>query len=127
MEGIQARSHVVAFWVRAHEPSQIFEPVTHQLCLTQLLGHRRNPLIRCPELGIFSFHRHLPISCQTFYAAKASIHPPESLRNGVRLSLLGCGLLGSAYTPVGESIEPVRRKAWAGVVLDVSSLQQFID
>src|SRR5919112_3376767 len=47
--------------------------------------------------------------------------------NGVGLSLLGCGLLGGAYTPVSESIEPVRRKAWAGVDLDVSGLQQFID
>src|SRR5215207_3404500 len=48
-------------------------------------------------------------------------------RSGVGLSLLGCGLLGGAYTPVGESIEPVRRKARAGVGSEVSGLQQFID
>src|SRR5215216_3145620 len=48
MEGIQARPHVVAFWVGAHQPSQIFEPVAHQLCLAQLLGHRRNPLVCRP-------------------------------------------------------------------------------
>ena len=48
-------------------------------------------------------------------------------RSRVGLSLLGCGLLGGGYTPVGESIEPVRRKAWAGVGSDVSGLQQFID
>ena len=33
VQGLQARSHVVAFWVGAHEPSQIFEPVAHQLRL----------------------------------------------------------------------------------------------
>src|SRR5215212_1690566 len=48
-------------------------------------------------------------------------------RSGVGLSLLGCVLLGGAYTPVGESIQPVRSKARAGVALDVSGLQQFID
>src|SRR5215217_3310842 len=57
MEGIQARSHVVAFWVGAHEQSQIFEPVTHQLRLAQLLSHLRNPLVCRPELGVISFHR----------------------------------------------------------------------
>src|SRR5215203_6473139 len=48
-------------------------------------------------------------------------------RSGVGLSLLGCGLLGGGYTPVGESVQPVRGKASAGVGSDVSRLQQFID
>jgi hypothetical protein len=42
--------------------------------------------------------------------------------SGVGLSLLGCGLPGGGYTPVGQSIQPVRRKARAGVALDVSGL-----
>jgi hypothetical protein len=61
----------------------------------------------------------------------ACVRPPERLplrsRSGVGLSLLGCGFLGSGYPLIGESIEPVRREAWAGVALDVSGLQQFID
>src|SRR5215218_11486272 len=73
-------------------------------------------------------------SIATSLSAAKHLTPPRPLytllspsRNGVRLSLLGCGLLGSAYTPVGYSVQPVRRKAWAGVVLDVSGLQQLID
>src|SRR5215207_4293862 len=59
---------------------------------------------------------------------RAALYALLSLSSsGVGLSLLGCGLLGGGYAPVGESIEPVRRKAWAGVALDVSGLQQFID
>jgi hypothetical protein len=65
LKGIQARPYVVAFWVRAHALLQIFEPVVHQLRLTQLLSHRRNPLVCRPELGVISFPRHLPISCRT--------------------------------------------------------------
>src|ERR671920_2130760 len=42
-------------------------------------------------------------------------------RSAVGLSLLG------GCAPIGESIEPVRGKARAGVGLDVSGLQQFID
>jgi hypothetical protein len=68
MEGLQARPHVVALWVGAHEPGQTFEPVANQLGLTQLLGHRRYPLVRRPELGIFSFHLDLPLDSGTFYA-----------------------------------------------------------
>ena len=48
-------------------------------------------------------------------------------RSGVGLSLLGGGLLGGGYPLVGESIQPVGAKAWAGVGLDVSGLQQFIN
>jgi hypothetical protein len=47
--------------------------------------------------------------------------------SGVGLSLLGYDLLDGSYALVGESIEPVRRKARARVGLDVSGLQQFID
>src|ERR687889_1539341 len=69
MEGLQPRPHVVALWVGAHEPSQLFEPVAHQHRLTQLLGHRRNALVCRTELGVISFHRHFPIGrCTTFYA-----------------------------------------------------------
>src|SRR5215211_347251 len=68
MEGLQARSHVVAFRIRAHELVQPLQPVAHQLRLAQLLGHRRYPLVRCSELGIFSFHLHLLLGCGTFYA-----------------------------------------------------------
>src|SRR5215216_7870649 len=80
MEGIQARSHVVAFWVGAHQPSQIFEPVANQLRLAQLLGHHCNPLVCRPELGVISFHRHLPISCETSYTTRTgAVRPPELL------------------------------------------------
>src|SRR5918994_7992857 len=68
MEGLQARPHVVALWVGAHEPGQTFESVANQLRLTQLLGHYRYPLVRRPELGIISFHLHLPFGSGTFYA-----------------------------------------------------------
>ena len=39
----------------------------------------------------------------------------------------GSSLLGRGYAPIGEPVEPVRGKAWAGVGLDVSGPQQFID
>jgi hypothetical protein len=68
MEVLKARSHVVAFWVGAHELCQTFEPVANQLRLAQLLGHRRYALVRRPELGVISFHRHLPFGFGTFYA-----------------------------------------------------------
>jgi hypothetical protein len=58
----------VALWVGAHEPGQTFESVANQLCLTQLLGHHRYPLVRRPEHGIISFHLHLPFGSGTFYA-----------------------------------------------------------
>ena len=60
MEGPQARSHVVAFRVRSHEPVQPFESVTHQFCLAQFLGRLRYPLVcrlclvslqRNPQIG----------------------------------------------------------------------------
>jgi hypothetical protein len=62
----------VAFWVGAHELSQTFEPVAHQLRLTQLLGHRPNPLVCRPELGV---------SRSTLASLSAIKHPtlPESL------------------------------------------------
>src|SRR5215207_5623775 len=41
---------------------------------------------------------------------------------GPGLSLVGCG-----YAPVGKSVQPVRGKAGAGVALEVSIPQQFID
>jgi hypothetical protein len=34
MEGLQARSHIVAFWVRAHKLCQTFEPIANQLRLS---------------------------------------------------------------------------------------------
>jgi hypothetical protein len=68
MEVLKARSHVMALWVGAHELCQTFEPVAHQLSLAQLLGHRRYALVRRPELGVISFHRHLPFGYGTFYA-----------------------------------------------------------
>src|SRR5215217_4978091 len=76
MKVLQAPAHVVAFWVGAHEPGQTFEPVAHQLRLAQLLGHRRNPLVCGPELGIFSFHRRLPITCATSYATTNRVACP---------------------------------------------------
>src|SRR5829696_4649084 len=78
-EGTQARPHVVTFWVGAHEPSQIFEPIANQHRLAQLLGHLRNPLVRRPELGVISFHVHLSISYRTSYATRtSSVRTPES-------------------------------------------------
>src|ERR671921_1465166 len=68
MEVLQARPHVVAFWVGSHELCQSFEPVAHQLRLAQLLGHRRYPLVCRPELGIIPLHLHLLSGFGTFYA-----------------------------------------------------------
>ena len=34
MQGIQARPHLVAFWVGAHELCQTFEPIANQLRLS---------------------------------------------------------------------------------------------
>src|SRR5215208_3670472 len=64
----------------------------------------------------------LCVSYRTLYATTASVTLLSPSRSGVGLSLLGCG-----YASVGESIQPVRGKARAGVGSDVSSLQQFID
>src|SRR5215217_324353 len=79
VEGLQAGPHVVAFWIGAHELVQPLQPVAHQLRLAQLLGHRRNPLVRRPELGIFSFHRHLRITCATSYATTNRVACPTVL------------------------------------------------
>jgi hypothetical protein len=57
-------------------------------------------------------------------ALYALLSPSSS---GVALSLLGYGLLGGGYASVGESVQPVRGKARAGVGSEVSGLQQLID
>src|SRR5215211_5938914 len=107
MQGLQARSHLVAFWVGAHEPSQTLEPVAHQLRLAQLLGHRRNPLVcrpergfylfQCPKLGFFALHRHLPT-----LAAEHSTPPRTPC---ARLSPFCSGMgLAPALLPLGRLV-----------------------
>ena len=51
------------------------------------------------------------------------MHPPEPLsyRTGA-ICFVGCG-----YAQGGKSVEAVRGKAGAGIALDVSTPQQFID
>src|SRR5215204_2544637 len=91
---------------------QVFE-LLHDLVIYPLVVLHVCPLLLAPEHptpprpGLYAL---LSLSC-----------------GGVGLSLLGCGLPGSGYTPVGESVQPVHRKARAGVASDVSGLQQFID
>src|SRR5215217_3798131 len=70
--------------------------------------------------------RRKPIS-----RSSATEHPTPPGPLGAFLSLyrsgVGLSLLGGGLPLVGESIQPVGGKAWAGVALDVSGLQQFIN
>src|SRR4029450_10829580 len=123
MEVLQARPHVVALWVGAHEPSQPFEPVAHQLRLAQLLGHRRNPLVCRPErgffllqrpkLGFFSFHRHLPISHRISFSTTASVRLPWPLRctrgRGITSRTGALCVVYRSYTLEGDQEHPVTR------------------
>ena len=87
---VQARPNVVAFWVEAHELVQPLRAVAHQLRLAQILGHRRYPLVRSPELGIFPFHLHLPFWYGPFYFAGLSGRDSTdsgSIRGTVRTQL----------------------------------------
>src|SRR5215208_683589 len=102
MEILEACPHVVTFWVGAHEPDQTFKPVAHQLRLAQLLGHRRDPLVRCPEFGIFSFHL---LTCRS---APEHSRPPPALGYRVGTSLWeasalfqgrSAGMISAVYQP----------------------------
>src|SRR5918993_90819 len=78
----------------------------------------QSPCSRCSGVGV-----RLQVS-GPYEILQAKV---EIVRGCVHAEAFGRGLLGCGYTLVGESIEPVRRKARAGVGSDVSGLQQFID
>ena len=79
---------------------------------------------------------------RTPYATTAAVRPPERLghRTGADPSTLPPlvqspptphlyerRLVGYRYTRIGKSVQPVRGKAGAGIALEVSGPQQFID
>src|SRR5215212_2424997 len=110
------------------------------LQLAQFFGHLVGALLL---LSLFSHRAVTSLSaCATRTATTGAIRSPERLGHRARADpstlpplvqspptprLCERRVVGYLYTRIGKSVEPVRGKAGAGIALEVSGPQQFID